>query len=830
MTKRFFIAIFLIAFSFSQAQQIHSDRQLESNKQYRASRTMVNDLIHTKLKVSFDFAKREMAGEEWVTLKPHFYPTNTLTLDAKAMQINEVKVNAKKAIYTYEDDKLIISLPKSFTKEETYEVYINYVAQPEKVKQEGSAAITGAKGLYFINPDGTEKDKPTEFWTQGETESSSCWFPTIDSPNQKTTSEIYMTVPNSFTTLSNGLLIDSKKAKKGNRTDHWKMNQKQAPYLMFMGAGPFEVIKDSWNGIPVNYYVEKEYAPYAQQIFGNTPEMIQFFSDFTGVPYAWDKYSQMVGRDYVSGAMENTTAVLHGESAYQDAGMLADTNSWENVIAHELFHHWFGDLVTTESWSNLTVNESFANYSEYLWNEYKYGQDQADAHIFDDTEMYFMSRSEDKDLVRFNYNSREDMFDAVSYNKGGAILHMLRTYMGDDAFKAAMKEYLTANKFGTGEAHQWRLAVEKVTGKDWNWFFNQWYFGSGHIKMDITYDYDESAKKVTVNLKQTQDKDFQFPLMIDIYENKKPVRHKVWVDGKDKLFTFNYTTKPKLVNVGAKQVLLAEINDDKTIENYAFQYRNAPLYVDRLKALDYMAEHKTNKIAKDIFIEALSDKYYDIRQYAMVNVDIEKSSKVRKLIAIMAGEDKDNRVKADALNLLLELPNIADYKVMFENAMTSESYSVAGAGIRAMYKLDPSKTATEVLTKYPLGTRVRGALKTALFDVWIGEKQEQFMPVVAEYAGLYPVMRGDDKEAAKRGFDWIANADNTEATQVVVDEMLKIGKKYAQYGISRMLSPVLDGLLASKEKLQSKNNTASLQQQVAIVKTAITKMNSFKTK
>ncbi len=234
--------------------------------------------------------------------------------------------------------------------------------------------------MYFINADGSDKNKPTQIWTQGETEASSCWFPTIDAPNQKTSQEIYITVPNKFVTLSNGKLISQTK-NGNNRTDYWKMDQKHAPYLFFMGVGEYEIIKDSYKNIPVNYYVEKEYAPYAKDIFGLTPEMIGFFSDKLGVEYPWNKYSQIVGRDYVSGAMENTTAVIHGEQAYQKPGQLIDENVQENTIAHELFHHWFGNLVTSESWSNLTLNESFANYSEYLWREHKYGKVDAEMHF-----------------------------------------------------------------------------------------------------------------------------------------------------------------------------------------------------------------------------------------------------------------------------------------------------------------------------------------------------------------------------------------------------------------------------------------------------------------
>ncbi|RYG31934.1 MAG: M1 family peptidase, partial [Chitinophagaceae bacterium] len=430
---------------------------------------------------------------------PHFYPTDSLRLDAKGMEIKEValvKGTSKSPLkYEYDGMQLNIKLDKTYTRDEKYTLYFDYVSKPDDLKVEGSAAITDAKGLYFINPKGEEKNKPTQIWTQGETEASSVWFITIDKPNQKTTQEISMTVPSKYVTLSNGLLATQKKNTDGTRTDTWKMNQPHAPYLFFMGVGEYSVVKDMYKGKEVSYYVEKEYEPYARGIFGNTPEMIKFFEEKLGVAYPWDKYAQIVGRDYVSGAMENTTATLHQESAYQNGRELVDGNVWEETIAHELFHHWFGDLVTAESWSQLTVNESFANYSEYLWNEYKFGKDAADEHHFQDMQGYLMSGSEKKNLVRHHYNNKEDMFDAVSYNKGGRILHMVRNYVGDDAFYASLKNYLNTNKFKTGEAEQLRLSLEEMTGKDMNWFFNQWYYSAGHPKLKINYNYDDAAGK-----------------------------------------------------------------------------------------------------------------------------------------------------------------------------------------------------------------------------------------------------------------------------------------------------------------------------------------------
>ncbi|NOQ92794.1 MAG: M1 family peptidase, partial [Flavobacteriaceae bacterium] len=534
------IRILLLMAVFS-VFMIEAQEKSEINYAYRAEKEKVNDLVHTKLKVGFDYSKRQLLGEAWITLEPHFYNVSELELDAKAMLIHKVTRKGKDLKYEYDGTKLKINLANVYGKGEQYTIYIKYTARPEEVKQEGSAAITDAKGLYFIDPDETDPKKPTQIWTQGETESSSCWFPTIDSPNQKTSQEIYITVPNKYITLSNGLLKSQTENSDGTRTDYWKFDQKHAPYLFFMGIGEYSIVKDKWKDIAVDYYVEKEYEQYAQEIFGLTPEMIQFFSDYTGVEYIWPKYAQIVGRDYVSGAMENTTAVIHGEMVYQTSSQLIDENTWESTIAHELFHHWFGDLVTAESWSNLTVNESFANYSEYLWFEYKYGKDAADDHRYDEIQGYISPENELKDLVRFHYNSREDMFDGVSYNKGGAILHMLRNYIGDAAFKEGMKVYLNDNKFGTGEAHQLRLAFEKVSGKDLNVFFNQWYFSSGHPKLEIKYTYSEAANLVTVQINQTQENKFEFPLAIDVYEGAKPKRYNVWIDEKEKSFTFKYT-------------------------------------------------------------------------------------------------------------------------------------------------------------------------------------------------------------------------------------------------------------------------------------------------
>ena len=776
------------------------------NPEYRGEREKISDLVHTKLKVNFDFEKSQMAGEAWITLTPHFYNVSELTLDAKAMIIHSITSNGKELKYAYDDHTIDIKLGNTYARGEEYTVYIKYTARPEEVKEKGSAAITSAKGLFFIDPLDKDPKKPTQIWTQGETEGSSCWFPTIDSPNQKTSQEIYMTVPDQFKTLSNGLLKSQTKNSDGTRTDYWKFDQKHAPYLFFMGVGEYTIVEDKWKDIAVDYYVEKEYEPYAKGIFGHTPEMLQFFSDYTGVDYVWPKYAQIVGRDYVSGAMENTTAVLHQEMAYQTTGDLIDKNVWEYVIAHEAFHHWFGDLVTTESWSNLTVNESFANYSEYLWIEYKYGKDAADAHRHDEIEGYMTPDNELKDLVRFHYNSREDMFDAVSYNKGGTILHMLRSYIGDDAFKAGMKQYLNDNKFGTGEAHQLRLAFEEVSGKDLNWFFNQWYFNNGHPKLEISYVYSEEAKIVTVQIEQTQEGLFEFPLAIEVFENESPKRYEVWIDEKNKSFSFQYDNKPKLVNVDADRTLLAEINDEKSIENLVHLYKVGKKYEDRREAIEGLASHQENEEVFKVMLSALNDSYYGLRIMALEEIDLTgvSAKKAVKIIEKLGTTDSKTLVKAKAIDKLAEYQGDA-YLDLYRTSLKSESSAMKVSALKALFWED--KEAALQFAATIENEMNKKSLKDALVPLYIMDKTESEQAFVADNL-IEGMFFTEDREKAnlyKDGFQWVARSSSEEATQNLVDSFVDLGTQFKEFGADKIASQVLQQILELKTESDFEN-------------------------
>lgn len=709
MRNPFILLLLLITTETTFAQFQNEPKDTSWKKEYRSSETKINSVVHTKLEVKFNFDSATMIGKEWLTLQPTFYASDSVRLDAKGMTIKEVSLfNAgvkTKLKYDYDGMQLNIKLNKTYKGGEKYTLYFEYISRPNELETEGSAAITDAKGLYFINPTGKDKNKPTQIWTQGETESNSAWMITIDKPNQKSTQEITMTIPNKYVTLSNGLLISQKKNSDGSRSDYWKMELPHAPYLFFMGAGDFAIVKDSYKGKEVSYYVEKKQQPYARGVFGNTPEMMDFFSKKLNVEYPWPKYAQMVGRDYVSGAMENTSATLHQESAYQNARELTEGNDWEETIAHELFHHWFGDLVTAESWSNLTVNESFANYSEYLWDEYKYGKDFADAHNFEDMQGYMMSGSEKKDLARFHYASREDMFDAVSYNKGGRILHMLRNFVGDEAFFKSLNNYLTTNKFKTGEAHQLRLAFEEVTGRDLNWFWNQWYYGSGHPKLKISYGFDSEKNIASVIIDQVQKsgKAFILPMAVDIYIDGKAARQNITASNLSDTFKFNVTKMPDWISVDADKILLADKTDSKTEANYLAQWKYGKNYLDRKEALDYFAKNSVAQLS-----EGLNDKFFKLRLSTIQKIGtsgFKGDAAIINQIELIAKNDPNKKVKAAAINFLVKNGD-KKYLSLFETAIKDSSYSVAGAAFKGINTINP-EGAFELAKKY--SNDVKGA-------------------------------------------------------------------------------------------------------------------------
>ncbi|MNX32992.1 Aminopeptidase N [compost metagenome] len=673
------------------------DQNKEDLSIYRVTEPKVNNLVNTKLEVSFDYGKRYLYGKEWLTLRPHFYETNTLTLDAKGMDFKEIAIvegkNKIPLIYTYDNEQLFITLNRTYKNTEKYIIYIDYTAKPDELKTKGSVAITNAKGLYFINPDG-KADKPVQIWTQGETEASSVWFPTIDKPGQKTTSEIAMTVDTKYTTLSNGKLVSQKTNKNGTRTDTWKMDLPHSPYLFMMAVGDFKVYKESYNGKEVSYYLEPKYAPFAKQIFGKTPDMMNFYSKMLGVEYPWAKYSQVVARDFVSGAMENTSATLHGEYVQKTDRELLDANE-ESTIAHELFHQWFGDYVTAESWSNLTMNESFATFGEVLWHGHDAGQDAEDRSRYEKLQNYLRSQKNGMSpvLARFHYMDKDDLFDNISYSKGSIILYALKNQMGDAAFFKSLNLYLTTNAFKNAETHQLRLAMEDVTGKDWSPYFNQWYYQGGNPILEIQYGYTNG--QATISVKQTQDSSvqtFSLPVKVDIYVNGNKIRKNILIDKREQNFSFDVAAKPDFIDMDVDKIVVGQIIENKKVADYLYQYKNVPSYYNRIEAIKFATKDRSHD-AQFILLAGLEDQQDDLRTLSVKGLDLGDSQikeAALKSLLNMAKNDKNTTVRAAAI---LKLASTGDttYKELMYESVKEQSYKVIAAGISGLIKFAPEE-------------------------------------------------------------------------------------------------------------------------------------------
>ena len=668
---------------------------------YRPAAERKNDLIHTALNVSFDWQQQYLFGKATLSLTPYFYATNQLVLDAKGMDIKKVKlVGGTDLSYDYDGQKLMITLDKVYNRGEEYSVFIEYVSKPNELeKTAGLSAIKDDKGLYFINPLGEVKDKPMQIWTQGEPESNSVWFPTIDKPNERCTQEISMTVQNKFLAMSNGVLVSDVDNGDGTHTVSWRQDKPHAPYLFMMTVGEFSRIKDEWNGMSVEYFVEKEYENVAREIFGETPAMLSFFSDKLGVTYQWDKYWQVCVRDYVSGAMENTSAVIFGEFVQRDERELLDEDH-EDIVSHELFHHWFGDLVTCESWANLPLNESFATYGEVLWREHRYGDDEKFRKVYNDMEGYFAeaSRGKQVDMIRYYHDTAEDMFDGHSYAKGGTILNMLRDIVGDEAFFESLRVYLEDNKYQSVEIHNLRLAFEKVTGKDLNWFFNQWFLSAGHPVIDINYEYTDSS--VIVKMKQSPSAEsklvYTLPLQVDVYGATEMVTYDIIFHQKEQSFELPFDREIKWVNVDAKKSLLAQITDNKTEENWIAQFKQGKNMLDKLYALQYFGEiEEPSDAVVEVYKLALQDDYWYIQDEAAAMYPItEEDQEGIELLMDLAENSTNTDVQSSAI-LTLSLLESADFEPIYEKGLAHKSYRVNAASLDAMLYTNPNAALSQ---------------------------------------------------------------------------------------------------------------------------------------
>jgi aminopeptidase N len=798
------------------------DFWMEEAVPYQAAATRSMDLLHMKLQLKFDWKSQQVIGMAQLLLTPYFYPQKTVVLDAQDFDLKSVAISKGSDYmeglpYRYDGQELEVYLPKELTPGDTVELVIDYVAFPEKNSGEGSAAITDTKGLYFIDPMDTIPGKPTMLWTQGETEHSSKWFPTIDRPNERLTHDIWLTVPDSLVSISNGRLIQQESLGNGLRKDHWKMDLPHAPYLVAIAVGDFAKVTASHGDLPLGYYVEKGFEKGAAKVFASTPQMIGYFEKTLGVPFPWQKYDQIVVRDFVSGAMENTTASIFMEELLLDEREALDSE-WDYIIAHELFHQWFGDLVTAESWSNLTLNEAFANYSEYLWNAHRYGQDQADLKLVVEKEGYFAeAETEPKELIRFNYADAEDLFDAHSYNKGGLVLHMLRRQLGDAAFFKGLNLYLIKHAFQAVEAHDLRLAMEQVSGQDLNGFFNQWFFAKGHPELKIEVDYSK-PENLLLRFSQVQDLNefpvFQLPITVSWYEGAVRKTKTVQLNQAEQEIALENGNPISMVYVNEGQEIVMKGNQVMSNAQYLRQFKESQLGVARFAALDSLVSREAAEELGVVLPLTLEDSFAAIRERGLSLLLAgdewkESLAELEEKIYRLAEEDTDNKVRSGALEVLAEW-NPSGYRGTFTRLARDPSYLVAGAALMGLARVTDPAVELSWMETFERETNFR--MSVGLAEYYLENKtlgkgpwfEQTFSKLSGEglyyfmgyYGSYYMEVEVSQKEKALRHLFTVLE-NNTK-------DFLRIGAFQTLLGFV-MEEGVLDKMMAIAEKEQSED-------------------------
>jgi aminopeptidase N len=452
----------------------------------------VVDIQHLALTLDVDPAERSVAGTAVLRCRVIAADTRSVELDAVELTIERVTVGGAAVGFRHDGKKLRVELARPAAAGSELVIEVGYRGAPRR-------------GLYFIAPDEAYPDKPVQVWSQGQDEDSRYWFPCFDAPHEKATSELVVTVPAKLFAVSNGTLV-SDHTDGDRRTLHWRLDVPHSCYLITLAVGDFAAIEHRWRDVPVVYYVERGREAAAERTLARTPEMLELLSTRFGVPYPYPRYAQVFVADFIFGGMENTSATSLTDTVLLDERAAID-HDVDALVAHELAHQWFGDLVTCRDWGEGWLNEGFATYSEYLWREHHEGRDAADLELDEWAEAYF---GEDAGRYRRTiatkyYEEPIDIFDRHLYEKGGRVLHMLRHAIGDAAFWTTLTHYLTKHRHGVVESRDLARAVEEATGKNLDWFFSQWVIdGAGHPELEVAIRWDDAERLAVVTVEQKQ--------------------------------------------------------------------------------------------------------------------------------------------------------------------------------------------------------------------------------------------------------------------------------------------------------------------------------------
>jgi len=566
----------------------------------------VVDIQHIALVLDVDPTKRTVSGTATLRGMVIGQSVRVIELDAVELTIDKVTSSGKTVTFRHDGTKLRVELAAALAHGAEWSLAIDYKGAPRR-------------GLYFVGPDEGYPQKPLQVWTQGQDEDSRYWFPCLDAPHEKATSEVKVTVPASMFALSNGTLVSDKTSGE-RRTLHWRLDVPHSCYLVTLAVGDFGTIETKWRDVPVVYYVERGKEALAERTLARTPQMLELFSTKFGVPYPYPRYAQVFVADFIFGGMENTSATTLTDTILIDERAAIDYDI-DSLVAHELAHQWFGDLVTCRDWGEGWLNEGFATYSEYLWREHHEGRDAADLELEEWADAYF---GEDAGRYRRTiatklYDEPIDIFDHHLYEKGGRVLHMLRNVLGDELFFKSLQHYLTKHRHGVVESRDLARAVEEATGRVLDWFFSQWVIdGAGHPELEVGFRWDPDASIVTVTVDQHQRVEgrtplFRLPTKVRFRVGDKDVDVPIEITEAKHSFHIKVEGEPSQAIFDPGRVLLAARTIDKPEPLWINELAGATLAIDRAAAANALARRGGSTAFQALAIANEKDKFWAVR-------------------------------------------------------------------------------------------------------------------------------------------------------------------------------------------------------------------------
>jgi aminopeptidase N len=633
------------------------------------------EVLHLALDVTPDFKQRTVQGKATIQFKPKLNPIRGIRLDAVDLSIEGVSSTERVQAFQVTEDKLIITFVDSIATDKEASVTITYHAEP-------------TEGLYFRTPEMGYKEGDTHLFTQGEEIEARHWYPCFDSPNMKFTSEITCRIPEGMTSISNGRLVSEEKdSATGLVACHWSQDKPHANYLISLCAGYFKKIEDKFRDIPIAFYTPASEINEAQTSFRDTKDMLTFFEKEIGVPFPWAKYSQVCVNDFVEGGMENTSCTtLTDSTLFTDA--TENIRNSEGLVAHEMAHQWFGDLVTCKDWSHIWLNESFATYYETLYNEHKNGRDNMLYELYGRARQITGISNDVNAIVRRNFDNSHDMFGYLSYPKGGWVLHMLRCQLGTDLYRRCIKTYLERHQYGSVVTDDLRSVIEELTGRSFDQFFDQWLYHGRQPQLDVSYSWDESSKLAKVSIRQTQKVDenvvlFNFPLTIRFKGKSGTTDKQITVKEREEDFYFPLEAAPEIVRVDPDYTLLAKTT---------FRVPSAMLYaqladksdsIGRLLAIEQLADRKDKETVAKLKKTLNEDGFYGVRieaARALRSIHIDEA-----LEALLdSRKQSDARVRQEVISDIADFYGDTAYKSAVDTLDKEKNPDITSSAIRGL--------------------------------------------------------------------------------------------------------------------------------------------------